>query len=252
MKKRKLLGMLTPSSNTTLEPLTNEMLRGLPDVSAHFSRFRVTEISLSESAKGQFEHSNLLRAAELLADAKVDVIAWNGTSASWLGFDADERLCAKIKSETGIPATTSVLALNELLSEADAHTFGLATPYTPAVQERILANYSAIGFNCIAERHLNLEENFCFAEVGEDAIRRMVHEVASSRPKAITTLCTNLNAAHLVPELEASTGIPIFDSVTAVVWKSLQIAGVDTTRVSGWGGVFSKFPGGDRVEVRPT
>ena len=33
--------------------------------------------------------------SELLAHAKVDVIAWNGTSASWLGFDRDERLCGR-------------------------------------------------------------------------------------------------------------------------------------------------------------
>ena len=47
--KRILLGMLTPSSNTVLEPVTQAMLAGLPEVSVHFSRFRVTEIALSSS-----------------------------------------------------------------------------------------------------------------------------------------------------------------------------------------------------------
>ena len=41
------LGMLTPSSNTTLEPVTTAMLAGLPSVSLHFSRFRVTEIAVT-------------------------------------------------------------------------------------------------------------------------------------------------------------------------------------------------------------
>src|SRR5216683_2615022 len=44
MTKRILLGMLTPSSNTALEPITTAMVAGLPEVSAHFSRFKVTEI----------------------------------------------------------------------------------------------------------------------------------------------------------------------------------------------------------------
>ena len=48
--KRTLLGMLTPSSNTTLEPVTTAMIAGLPEASAHFGRFRVTEIALSENA----------------------------------------------------------------------------------------------------------------------------------------------------------------------------------------------------------
>jgi hypothetical protein len=35
------------------------------------------------------DETEILRAAELLADAKVDTIAWNGTSASWLGREVD-------------------------------------------------------------------------------------------------------------------------------------------------------------------
>src|SRR5580704_11798664 len=108
------LGMLTPSSNTALEPITNAMLAGIADASAHFSRFRVTEIALSESALRQFDDSEILRAAELLADAQVDVIAWNGTSASWLGLERDERLCERIVAATGIAACTSVLAFREI------------------------------------------------------------------------------------------------------------------------------------------
>ncbi|MDR3496087.1 MAG: Asp/Glu/hydantoin racemase, partial [Ancalomicrobiaceae bacterium] len=38
------IGMLTPSSNTVLEPVTSRILAGLADVSVHFSRFRVTAI----------------------------------------------------------------------------------------------------------------------------------------------------------------------------------------------------------------
>ena len=50
MSKRILLGMLTPSSNTVLEPVTTQMIAGLPEASAHFGRFRVTEIALSDQA----------------------------------------------------------------------------------------------------------------------------------------------------------------------------------------------------------
>ncbi len=63
MTQRKRLGMLTPSSNTMLEPVTYAMLAGLPDVSAHFGRFKVTEIALSDQALGQFDDSQILRAA---------------------------------------------------------------------------------------------------------------------------------------------------------------------------------------------
>ena len=240
MTKRTLLGMLTPSSNTSLEPITSAMVSGLPGVSAHFSRFTVTEISLRDQALGQFDDSKIIEAAKLLADAKVDVIGWNGTSSGWLGFEADERLCQRITEATGIPATTSVLALNEILEKTNARDFGLVTPYLDNVMEKIIENYGRSGFNCIAERHLNLHVNFSFSEVTEDQIRSMVREVAKKDPKAISTFCTNLKAAHLVPELEAETGVPIYDTISTVVWKSLRIAGYDTTKLTGWGRLFQE------------
>lgn len=238
MTKRLLLGMLTPSSNTTLEPVTTAMLAGLPEASAHFGRFRVTEIALDAQALGQFDDSEILRAAEMLAHAKVNVIGWNGTSASWLGFEADERLCRRITEATGIPACTSVLALNEIFAATNLQRFGLVTPYLPEVQNAIVRNYAAAGFDCVAERHLALRDNFSFSEVTADQMRAMARDVATAKPEAIVILCTNLRGAPLAEELEAELGIPVYDSIATVVWKSLQLAGADTRRITGWGRLF--------------
>src|SRR5229473_2059840 len=131
MTKRILLGMLTPSSNTAL---------------------------------AQFDNDEILRAAELLAHAKVDAIGWNGTSSGWLGFEADIRLCEQITAATGIPATTSMLALNEILEQRKVTRLGYVTPYLDDVQARILENYSKLGIACQGERHLGLQDNFSFSE----------------------------------------------------------------------------------------
>lgn len=239
MTRRKLIGVLTPSSNTALEPLTSAMLAQVPGASAHFARFPVTEISLRDQSLKQFDDSKILDAARLLADAHVDVICWSGTSAGWLGFDTDERLCQRITEATGIPATTSVLALNEILALRGVRTLGLVTPYVADVQQRIVANYARLGIECIVERHLDLQVNFAFSEVTPETLRELVRDVARSRPQAITTFCTNLRAAQLVHELEAQTGVPVYDTVSTVVWKALQLAGADTRALAGWGRLFS-------------
>ncbi|MBN9206665.1 aspartate/glutamate racemase family protein [Methylibium petroleiphilum] len=238
--RRVLLGMLTPSSNTALEPLTSAMLSGLPEVSAHFGRFRVTEISLQPQALGQFDMAPILEAARLLADAHVDVIAWNGTSSGWLGFDADVALCRRIEQETGVRCCTSVLALNEIMEKTQRRRFGLVTPYLDDVQAAIVANYARSGFECVAERHLNRSVNFSFSEVEPPQIVQMAHEVAEARPQCLTTFCTNLRAAQLAPTLEAALGIPVYDTVSTAVWKSLRLCGVDTRRVKGWGSLFDE------------
>jgi maleate isomerase len=240
MAKRIRIGMLTPSSNSVLEPLTSAMVAGLPGVTAHFSRFPVTEISLDERALGQFDDAKILEAAQLLAHAKVDAIAWNGTSGGWLGLDIDERLCRRITEATGIPATTSVLALAEILKKTGAVRFGLVTPYLDAVQERIVENYRRAGFECVAERHLGKCDNFSFSEVTPEQIEAMVGEVAQGRPQAISTFCTNMGAAQLVPALEARHGIPIYDTVSTAVWKALRLAHVDTTPIKRWGRLFQE------------
>lgn len=241
MSNRLLLGMLTPSSNTVLEPVTTAMLAGIPEASAHFSRFRVTEIALSRQALAQFDDSEILRAAELLAHAKVHTIGWNGTSAGWLGFDADERLCRRITETAGVPACTSVLALNELFALAGVQRYGLVTPYTDDVQRKIVANYAAAGFVCAAERHLGWSDNWSYSTVTAHQLRSMVREVAAAKPDAIVVLCTGLRAAPLVEQLERDTGVLILDSIAAVVWKTLRLAGADVARIRGWGRLFQEF-----------
>ncbi|MDB5568079.1 MAG: hypothetical protein JWP84_4645 [Tardiphaga sp.] len=240
MTKRVLLGMLTPSSNTALEPITTAMLAELPEVSAHFSRFKVTEIALSNTALAQFDNTEILRAAELLAHAKVDVIGWNGTSSGWLGFEADVRLCEQITAETGIPATTSMLALNEILEQRKVTRLGYVTPYLDEVQARILENYTKLGVACQGERHLGLQDNFSFSEVPVAQLEDMTRDVAKEKPDAITVICTNLRVAPSVAKLERETGIPVYDTIATVVWKCLKLAGVDTRRVTHWGSLFQQ------------
>jgi maleate isomerase len=214
------------------------MLAGIPEVSAHFSRFKVTEISLSDQALRQFDPAPILDAARLLADARVRVIAWNGTSAAWLGFESDERLCRSITAATGIPATTSMLALNEILAREGVSRLGLVTPYLDQIQAKIMENYAGLGLRCVAERHLNDPGNFSFSEIGLSTIAEMVRDVARAKPQAIAIVCTNLRAAPLVEALERETGILILDSIAVAVWKSLRLAGVEPHGVHGWGRLF--------------
>ena len=106
------------------------------------------------------------------------------------------------------------------------------------MQEKIIANYARHVFDCAGERHLRIQDNSSFSEVTTDRIRTLIREVAKDKPDAISVFCTNLRGAPLATELEAEFGIPIYDTISTVVWKSLKLSGVNPKRVTGWGRLF--------------
>jgi len=242
MTMRKRVGMITPSSNSVLEPVTSAILHGVDGVSAHFSRFRVTEIALDAAALNQFDASVMLPAADLLADAKVDAIAWNGTSASWLGVGRDRSLCEAITARTSVPATTSTLACIDAARALGAKRVGLVSPYTDDVQRRIGDVWAVEGIAPHAERHLGLRDNFSFGEVATATIADMIRAVADEGVDAVVILCTNLDGAALAASLERELNVAVLDSVAVTLWRTLSLAGGDITPLAQWGRIFQTKP----------
>jgi maleate isomerase len=233
-------GILTPSSNSALEPLTQQMVYQLPNVSVHFSRFRVLKIALDPNALAQFDNSAIIEAAQLLADAKVDVIGWSGTSSGWLGFEADERLCEEITAATGIPATTSVLGLNRLMKRMRITDIAFLTPYTDDVQSAIIETYRGLGIDCSVEKHLGQSDNRGFGLISEKTLDDGFWELIEKGAGAVSVFCTGLKSAQLVDEWEKKSGVVVLDTVATVVWDMCRIAGVDTTQIKGWGKLFQQ------------
>lgn len=245
------LGILVPSSNTALEPLTTSLLASLPTTTVHFSRFPVTEIALSPTALAQFDDAHILAAARLLADAHVDIIGWSGTSAGWLGLEADRTLCARIEEAAGVRATTSVLGLFEILRRVmpgEERVFGLVTPYLDAVQERILQNFAGEGYPVAAESHLNRSVNVEFADIDEEELDRQMADVMQALPttnstRVVSTFCTNLRAAQRAARWEEQyPGLLVADTVATVIWDMLRIMGTEPVAIKGWGKMFDLLP----------
>jgi maleate isomerase len=249
--ERRKIGHLTPSSNTVLEPLTACMSAAVAaSVSHHFSRFPVHSISLEAGSTSHFAHAPMLESARLLADAGVDAIIWNGTSAAWLGFDADRELCALIEEQTGIPASTSTLAQAEAMRALGTTRFGLAVPYRDDVTARIVEVYAQEGLEAVAVANARIETNREMAHVSEEEVRALVRAADHPDADCIAVICTGMAAAHLVPELERELGKPIVDSIAVVLWKALAMVGIDPC-APGWGALLAASPAQCGASVAP-
>jgi maleate isomerase len=58
------------------------------------------------------------------------------------------------------------------------------------------------------------------------------------KPDAISVFCTNFRGAAVAETIEAETGIPVYDTVSTALWKSMKVAGADPARIRGWGRIF--------------
>lgn len=240
------LGVMVPSSNIVLEPLTQRIIASIKDpqlqITVHFARFRVTKIELSLDADSQFNLQAMLTAAQLLADAHVDAIGWSGTSASWLGFSSDEILCSAIEATTGIPATTSVLAMNIILHRRGTRNVGLITPYMRELQTAIRKNYEDEGILIPEQRSrcAGLTTNFSFAALGQEELDSMVTDVVRNGAESVLVLCTNVAAAQRAKFWEDLYGIFVLDSIATVVHGMLEKLQVklDPDCMKEWGSIF--------------
>jgi maleate isomerase len=238
MTEPKKIGMLTPSSNTILEPVCSRMLNDVPEVTCHYSRFPVTKISLEEDSLQQFNYEPMLRAAELLAHAEVDVIAWNGTSGGWLGLDTDRELCSLITKRTGIPATTSMLAQSDAFLKNNVKTCHLVTPYIAEMNELIKKQYKAIGIETIHIEGAGETVNRQFSQMSNEKMEDMIKSVCSSPADGLSIVCTNFGAINNVEYFEKTYNQTMYDTIAVLVWKSMDMIGVDPSKVKGWGKLF--------------
>jgi maleate isomerase len=226
--------MLTPSANTAVEPLTSAILRDVPNVSVHYSRLRVMGSSLDPESNAQFTTEAFLDAASLLADARVDVIAWNGTSGSWMGLDWERELCKAIEAETGVPATGSTLAFFDAFAKFGVKRYSLAVPYVQDHTEKIIETYAREGLACVASDYLGYKLAAQIDAVPDSRFREQLTSVAVPESEGIAVVCTSVRAAPLLDELETRLGIPIFDSIAVTAWKCLEMVGIEP-KLHGWG-----------------
>ena len=237
------LGMIIPSSNTVVEQETGALIAGLDGVSLHFSRFKLTRVSVADAAAAYYDSGLMLEAGRLLADCRCTVITWNGSSGGVVGFGRDRRFVAELEAATAIPATTAALSVVDAFRALGVRRFGLVTLNPPEMNRRIAAHFAAEGFECVASTHrTDIEDNFAMAEAPAQELAAAAAQCVRERPDAITVFGTNTRGAGIARRLELELRIPVIDSVAAGLWGALRRAAADMRKLAPRGRLFA-LPG---------
>ncbi len=219
---RRRIGLLVPSSNTTMEP---EFYRMTPSgFSVHTARMRLEEttpeklVEMAEDAE---------RAAALLETAEVDVIVYGCTTGSLVGgVEWEKRLVQRIEGETGVPTLTTIRAVVDALKTLDVGCVAVATPYIDDLNRLERAFLESQGIEVTDIRGLGFVRNVDIGRTEGEVVERLVREVAGGAD-AVFISCTNLPTIDLIEPLEADLGRPVVTSNQASLWAALRSCGFD-------------------------
>jgi maleate isomerase len=224
------IGLLVPSSNTTVEP---EFYRALPrDVTLHTARLYLTRITPEAILNMVAEMENQAR---LLASADVDVIVLGATAPSFLkGLGYDRELIQKIQTVTGRTATTTSTALIDAIRHLGARRVVLGSAYDEKVNGIARAFIEASGVEVLAMKGLSLVDNLVVGRLAADTAYDLARQVDRDDADAIVLSCTNWQTMDALERIERDTGKPVISTTQASIWAALRIVGY-TAPIEGYG-----------------
>ena len=208
------VGLILPSSNRVVE---DALGKRPSNVHWHVTRLRVQRVALDADAAAQFELERMADAADLLADAEVDALAWAGSAGAWTGIERERALAAHLAETSGRPVTTTILAVLDALGVAKVERIALLTPFTDEVQALIRKELTGQGITVAADRALGLDSSLAMSRIDHRRIMDVGLDLGRSDADAMVLLCTNLRGWEVARALEAATGRPVVDSVVATL-----------------------------------
>ena len=215
------IGLLVPSSNTTVE---TEIFRALPrSITLHTARLFLANIT-PESILRMVE--DMETQAKLLASADVDVIVLGATAPSFLqGLGYDRQLIGKIEAATGRKATTTTTALVEAIRHIGAKRVALGTAYTEQVNGIAQAFLEASGVELTDVKGLSLTDNLVVGRLSANTALDLALGLDYADADAIVLSCTNWHTMEMIERIEQETGKPVITTTQATLWAALRAIG---------------------------
>jgi maleate isomerase len=215
------IGLLVPSSNTTVEP---EFYRALPaSVTLHTARLFLTEITPEAILKIV---EDLETQSRFLASADVDVIVMGATAPSFLkGAGYDREVMDRIVAATGRAATTTSTALLRALRFLGSKRIVLGSAYTDKVNAIAQGFLEANGFKVVGASGLGMVDNLAVGRLGPESAYQLARHADRADAEAVVLACTNWRSMDMIERLERELGKPVVSTTQVSVWDALRLVG---------------------------
>lgn len=222
------IGLLVPSSNTTMEPdFYRNVSKG---VSVYTARMHLQDVTVAAEEVMLDEHFPL--ALRDIATMEPDVVVFGCTSAGALrGNEYDAELIRRIEETTDCPAVSVVQSVQTALQKHGRRVHVL-TPYIDEVTERVAAALRADGADVVAVAGMGIRANADIGRVSPQQIAAFAVEQRAKLDASVDCLflsCTNWQAFAVREQLEQELQLPVVTSNHATLTATL--AHLDKGRV---------------------
>jgi maleate isomerase len=229
------LGLIVPSSNTTMETELPEMFARraqlIPEerFTFHSSRMRMQAVSAEELLQMDRDSN---RCAVELADAQVDAMAYaclvaimsQGPGAH---VGAEERL-TNVAREQGCsaPVVSSAGALLRGLAALGARRISMITPYVPELTAKVREYIEDAGVEVVDVVSLGVADNCAVGRLDPvDLPARAVGLERTGCDAIVLSACVQMPSLAAIPEAEARLDLPVLSAATATTYDLLTALG---------------------------
>ncbi|GAB3341439.1 maleate isomerase [Larkinella ripae] len=229
------IGLIVPSSNTTMETEIPQLLSRQQQEPALSFTFHSARVRLRQVTPHALQALNEAagEAVDTLCDAQVDSIMYACLVAAMFGgrrnvVATTERLANQARCNGTNPAVvTSAGSLVTALAALNAQKVSLIAPYKPELTETVSNTLREYGITVVQTRSLSVVDNQAVGRLDPNNLISMASEMDLSGSDAlILSACVQMPSLAVLEQAEARFGLPVLSAATASVYALLTALGI--------------------------
>jgi maleate isomerase len=245
------IGLLVPSSNTTMETEVPALLRARErerpghTFTLHSARLRMDEVT-PEALRAM--NAQTERATTELADMRPSVVATACLVAIMAQGPGHHRLVeAEIESilereHASAPAVSSAGALVDALHALGARRIGMVTPYLEELTGLVVQYVEDAGIEVKDAISLEVANNRAVAALDPEDLKSHWRRLDLRDCDALVlSACVQMPSLSVIEDVERRSGLPTLSAATATTWAILRALDLEPV-VPGAGGLLRPTP----------
>lgn len=237
------IGVVTPSTNTTLEPDCHALC---PDgVTAHTARIPIQNRKISGNA-AYADHVKAMRdgigqaVSQVVTSAPDHLIMGVALEAFRDGVDGSRQLQQELRESAATDVTLGSLAVHHALQTLSAKRISVLTPHMPAGDEQVYGWFTEAGYDIINFLGLECASPRAIADVTVAEMRTALNTLDSDDTEVIVQVGTNLQFRKFAVAAETMLGKPVLALNSVMMWHALRVNNIDD-HIAGAGTLFERF-----------